>query len=171
MQLTPTSRIGKAVQYDEEGQDNPMRLNFNGTMPELPAPTPRAEKIVQRERAKAVITTPEPKTELRGAPIVTPEPEEKEEPEAPSEAEDAPDSKAESHDASASPAPADQFEARVALMEWREKATELKKKEEFDALCKKLLSGERVKKIDELALPRQRTIVSAIAAKVQSWMK
>lgn len=67
--------------------------------------------------------------------------------------------------------PEEKFDARVALTEWREAAKELKSGDLFDAEIKKLLANERVKKIDELGVSRQKTIVSAMAAFVEALRK
>lgn len=67
--------------------------------------------------------------------------------------------------------PQEKFDARVALTEWRDAAKELKSGDLFDAEIKKLLTSERVKRIEELALGRQKTIVSAMAAFVEDMQK
>lgn len=97
--------------------------------------------------------------ELRGAPMATKV----------SRVDDMPEPPSESEPTSDSPAPA--TDQKVALVEWRDEAKRLERVGEFDAAIKKLLAGERVKKLDELALPRQATVVSAMANLVRSWQK
>ncbi len=174
MQLTPLSKIGRAVSYDEEGVENPMRLNFNGTMPELPATLPRVERMVQRERAKSVIT---PKTELRGAPMPAPDAEIEEHPASPDEANAAESSAdAESHDtaAEASPAktpkPASGAGTESSFLDWQDIAYRLGKDKLFDARFKSLLAEQRVKSMDELAEPNRKKVVAALGAIVRKWV-
>lgn len=184
MQLTPISKIGKAVQYDEEGQENPMRLNFNGTMPELPAPVSRTEKIVRRERAKVtVITTPE--RELHSAPVAENETQTSEKvdnapdvPDAESKAGKTPaeavPSSAENAKAPASPAPASKTASGAgengSFLDWQTIAYDLGKGKLFDARFKALLAEERVKSMDNLSGDKQKEVVSKLRKIVQGWV-
>lgn len=106
------------------------------------------------------------KTELRGAPIDTKVGRVDDMPEPPSESE--PTQTAAGSD---SPAPALSHDPKVTLIEWRDEARRLDRLADFDTAIKKLLTGERVKKLDELAKARQATVVSAMAELVRSWQK
>lgn len=135
--------------------------------------TPMPDETLNRKSATPP-TVPVEEKKLHGAPIMSLVPARKKvEPEGPDEAEAAPDSKPESHDASASPAPAnDGGESKNRnFIDWQIIASDLGKIKLFDARFKALLRAERVKNMDELSGPKQKEIVNTLGKFVSEWLR
>jgi hypothetical protein len=108
------------------------------------------------------------KTELRGAPR---EPEKKS-PKRPSETgeKNEPETPSRLTPVSLAPALPTINEIRVSMTEWRDRAKELGKIEQFDKIIRKELADRRVKKLDELAKPAQEAVLGKMRMLVESWI-
>lgn len=142
--LNPISRIGKAVAYDEEGVENPMQLSFNG--PLLDEPKPKVDRV-----AKMVARVKSEQPGSKDNPVDITPPSEDVEPETGEDNSEKID-----------------FDAKIALTEWRTTAAEKGKQPQFDAECKRVLSDEKVSRIDQLSVDKQKQVVAAMAKFVEA---